>query len=185
MKTAKLLKKTGVPVLRGGAYKPRTSPHSFQGLREGGLELLDEVRKETGLLVVTEVVSPEHVGLVAEHVDILQIGATQHAELRPPDRDRQDQEARDPETRTFGNSRRMARFRGIHPARRQPERRAVRARHPNVRNGDAGIPQTSRSSRWSGRRPICRSSSTRATRRARGTWSARWRWLPLLPARRA
>jgi 3-deoxy-7-phosphoheptulonate synthase len=75
MKTARLLKKTGVPVLRGGAYKPRTSPHSFQGLREGGLELLDEVRKETGLLVVTEVVSPEHVGLVAEHVDILQIGA--------------------------------------------------------------------------------------------------------------
>ena len=75
MKTARLLKKTGVPVLRGGAYKPRTSPHSFQGLREGGLELLDEVRKETGLLVVTEVVSPEHVGLVAEHVDILQVGA--------------------------------------------------------------------------------------------------------------
>ncbi|OGW40659.1 MAG: 3-deoxy-7-phosphoheptulonate synthase [Nitrospirae bacterium GWD2_57_9] len=75
MKTARLLKKMGVPVLRGGAYKPRTSPHSFQGLREGGLELLDEVRKETGLLVVTEVVSPEHVGLVAEHVDILQVGA--------------------------------------------------------------------------------------------------------------
>ena len=75
MKTAKLLKKMGVPVLRGGAYKPRTSPHSFQGLREGGLQLLDEVRKETGLLVVTEVVSPEHVGLVAEHVDILQVGA--------------------------------------------------------------------------------------------------------------
>jgi 3-deoxy-7-phosphoheptulonate synthase len=75
LKTAKLLKKAGVPVLRGGAYKPRTSPHSFQGLREGGLELLDEVRKETGLLVVTEVVSPEHVGLVAEHVDILQVGA--------------------------------------------------------------------------------------------------------------
>ena len=75
MKTARLLKKMGVPVLRGGAYKPRTSPHSFQGLREGGLELLDEVRKETGLLVVTEVVSPEHVGIVAEHVDILQVGA--------------------------------------------------------------------------------------------------------------
>ncbi len=75
MKTAKLLKKIGVPVLRGGAYKPRTSPHSFQGLREGGLQLLNEVRKETGLLVVTEVVSPEHVELVAEHVDILQVGA--------------------------------------------------------------------------------------------------------------
>jgi 3-deoxy-7-phosphoheptulonate synthase len=75
MKTAKFLKKAGVPVLRGGAYKPRTSPHSFQGLREGGLDLLDEVRKETGLLVVTEIVSPEHVELVAGKVDILQIGA--------------------------------------------------------------------------------------------------------------
>jgi 3-deoxy-7-phosphoheptulonate synthase len=75
MKTARFLKKLGVPVLRGGAYKPRTSPHSFQGLREGGLDLLDEVRKETGLLVVTEIVSPEHVEIVSDKVDILQIGA--------------------------------------------------------------------------------------------------------------
>jgi 3-deoxy-7-phosphoheptulonate synthase len=75
MKTAKFLKKIGIPVLRGGAYKPRTSPHSFQGMREGGLDLLDEVREETSLLVVTEVVSPEHVPIVAEKVDILQIGA--------------------------------------------------------------------------------------------------------------
>lgn len=75
IKTAKFLKKLGVAVLRGGAYKPRTSPHSFQGLREGGLELLDEVRKETGILVVTEIVSPEHVERVAKKVDILQIGA--------------------------------------------------------------------------------------------------------------
>ncbi|HTP05421.1 MAG TPA: 3-deoxy-7-phosphoheptulonate synthase [Nitrospirota bacterium] len=75
MKTARFLKKIGVLVLRGGAYKPRTSPHSFQGLREAGLELLDEVRRETGMLVVTEVVSPEHVEIVADKVDILQIGA--------------------------------------------------------------------------------------------------------------
>jgi 3-deoxy-7-phosphoheptulonate synthase len=75
MKTALFLKKSGVPVLRGGAYKPRTSPHSFQGLREGGLDLLDEVRRKTGLLVVTEVVSPDHVDIVADKVDILQIGA--------------------------------------------------------------------------------------------------------------
>lgn len=75
MKTAAFLKKAGVPVLRGGAFKPRTSPHSFQGLREEGLDLLEEVRKETGLLVVTEIVSPEHVEIVAEKVDILQIGA--------------------------------------------------------------------------------------------------------------
>jgi 3-deoxy-7-phosphoheptulonate synthase len=75
MRTAKFLKKIGVPVLRGGAYKPRTSPHSFQGMRESGLDLLDEVRQETGLLVVTEVMSPEHVRIAARKVDILQIGA--------------------------------------------------------------------------------------------------------------
>jgi 3-deoxy-7-phosphoheptulonate synthase len=74
-RTARFLKKRGVRVLRAGAYKPRTSPHSFQGLREEGLEILDAVRKETGMLVVTEVMSPEQVGLAAEKVDILQIGA--------------------------------------------------------------------------------------------------------------
>ena len=75
LRTAKFLKKIGVPVLRGGAYKPRTSPHSFQGMREGGLDLLDEIRHETGLLVVTEVMSPEHVEIASGKVDILQIGA--------------------------------------------------------------------------------------------------------------
>ncbi|PKL52157.1 MAG: 3-deoxy-7-phosphoheptulonate synthase [Nitrospira bacterium HGW-Nitrospira-1] len=74
-KTADFLKKLGVPVLRGGAYKPRTSPYSFQGMRKQGLDLLDEVRKEVGILVVTEVMSPEQVDMVAEKVDILQIGA--------------------------------------------------------------------------------------------------------------
>jgi 3-deoxy-7-phosphoheptulonate synthase len=75
LRTAKFLKKIGVPVLRGGAYKPRTSPHSFQGMRESGLDLLDEIRQETGLLVVTEVMSPEHVEIASRKVDILQIGA--------------------------------------------------------------------------------------------------------------
>jgi 3-deoxy-7-phosphoheptulonate synthase len=74
-KTARFLKKIGIPVLRAGAYKPRTSPHSFQGMRETGLRLLNEVRKETGILVVTEVMSPEHVNMVAENADILQVGA--------------------------------------------------------------------------------------------------------------
>ncbi|MGD0884550.1 MAG: 3-deoxy-7-phosphoheptulonate synthase [Thermodesulfovibrionales bacterium] len=74
-KTARFLKKLGVPVLRGGAYKPRTSPHSFQGLREEGVALLADVREEVDIRVVTEVMSPEHVAMVAEKVDILQIGA--------------------------------------------------------------------------------------------------------------
>ncbi|MCL5023564.1 MAG: 3-deoxy-7-phosphoheptulonate synthase [Nitrospirae bacterium] len=75
IKTALFLKELGVPVLRGGAYKPRTSPHSFQGLREEGIDLLAEVKREAGILVVTEVMSPEHVVAVAEKVDILQVGA--------------------------------------------------------------------------------------------------------------
>lgn len=74
-KAARFLKKLGVSVLRGGAYKPRTSPHSFQGLREAGISLLADVRRDVGILVVTEVMSPEHVGMAADNVDILQIGA--------------------------------------------------------------------------------------------------------------
>ncbi len=73
-KTARFLKKLGVNLLRGGAYKPRTSPHSFQGLREEGIAILRDVSREVGILTVTEVMSPEHVGFVAENVDVLQIG---------------------------------------------------------------------------------------------------------------
>jgi 3-deoxy-7-phosphoheptulonate synthase len=65
----------GAAMLRGGAFKPRTSPYSFQGLGREGLELLAEAREATGLPVVTEVVAPEDVELVAEHADMLQIGA--------------------------------------------------------------------------------------------------------------
>lgn len=74
-KTATYLKKLGVNVLRGGAYKPRTSPHSFQGLREKGLELMSMVGKKTGILTVTEIMNTEHLEIVSEHVDIMQIGA--------------------------------------------------------------------------------------------------------------
>lgn len=69
------LKKSGVHMLRGGAYKPRTSPYSFQGLERDGLELLKAAREETGLPVVTEVVSPQEVDLVADYCDMLQVGA--------------------------------------------------------------------------------------------------------------
>lgn len=72
---ARAVKEAGVKILRGGAFKPRTSPYSFQGLGREGLEILAEMRTEFGLAVVTEVVAPEDVGLVAEHADILQIGA--------------------------------------------------------------------------------------------------------------
>jgi 3-deoxy-7-phosphoheptulonate synthase len=73
--TARAVKAAGATGLRGGAFKPRTSPYSFQGLKAAGLELLAEARAETGLAVVTEVVAPEDVPLVARHADVLQIGA--------------------------------------------------------------------------------------------------------------
>lgn len=65
----------GVKVLRGGAFKPRTSPYSFQGMGEKGLVILREVADELGMAVVTEVVTPEDVSLVAEYADMLQVGA--------------------------------------------------------------------------------------------------------------
>jgi 3-deoxy-7-phosphoheptulonate synthase len=72
---ARGVKAAGATALRGGAFKPRTSPYSFQGLKERGLELLAEARAETGLAIVTEVVSPEDVPLVSRYADVLQIGA--------------------------------------------------------------------------------------------------------------
>ncbi|HUK57204.1 MAG TPA: 3-deoxy-7-phosphoheptulonate synthase [Nitrospiria bacterium] len=72
---AQAVKEAGATILRGGAFKPRTSPYSFQGLEEKGLEFLLEAKKRTGLPIVTEVVDPRDVALVAEHADILQVGA--------------------------------------------------------------------------------------------------------------
>jgi 3-deoxy-7-phosphoheptulonate synthase len=69
------VKKAGATVLRGGAFKPRTSPFSFQGLQKKGLELLAQAKKEFGMPVVTEVVNPQEVELVASYADLLQIGS--------------------------------------------------------------------------------------------------------------
>ena len=75
LETAHAVREAGGHALRGGAFKPRTSPYTFQGLGEEGLELLAEAREQTGLPVVTEVMAPEQVGLVAKYADVLQIGA--------------------------------------------------------------------------------------------------------------
>lgn len=72
---ARQVKAAGANLLRGGAFKPRTSPYSFQGLEEEGLKLLARAREVTGLPVVTEVLSPEDVELVAQYADVLQVGA--------------------------------------------------------------------------------------------------------------
>src|SRR3989338_5241090 len=75
MEVATKAKAAGASIPRGGAFKPRPSPYAFQGLEEEGLKLLAEARKATGLPVVTEVMTADKVDAVAEHADILQIGA--------------------------------------------------------------------------------------------------------------
>ena len=75
LEIAKAVRDAGADVLRGGAYKPRTSPYSYQGLGEEGLEILAEAREKTGLPVVTEVMDPRLVELVAQYTDIIQIGS--------------------------------------------------------------------------------------------------------------
>ena len=74
MKTAHKVKEAGADMLRGGAFKPRTSPYSFQGLGLKGLKILEKAKRETGLPVVTEVTDPRDVSWVCEYADVLQIG---------------------------------------------------------------------------------------------------------------
>ncbi len=75
MLAASQVKAAGATALRGGAFKPRTSPYAFQGLKEAGLKLLAAAREATGLAIVTEVMTPHHVDMVAQYADVLQIGA--------------------------------------------------------------------------------------------------------------
>ena len=75
METAQAVAASGAKIFRGGAFKPRTSPYDFQGLELEGLKLLAKVRKETGLAIVTEVMSEQDVEVVAEHANIMQVGA--------------------------------------------------------------------------------------------------------------
>lgn len=75
LEVASLVREAGARGLRGGAFKPRTSPYSFQGLKEKGLQMLAEARDKTGLAVITEVMAPEHVPLVGQYADVFQVGA--------------------------------------------------------------------------------------------------------------
>jgi 3-deoxy-7-phosphoheptulonate synthase len=75
LESARIVKEAGGTALRGGAFKPRTSPYSFQGMGLAGLELLAEARTETGLPVVTEVMAPDQVSMVAQYANVLQVGA--------------------------------------------------------------------------------------------------------------
>jgi 3-deoxy-7-phosphoheptulonate synthase len=75
MQAAAAVKEAGAKALRGGAFKPRTSPYSFQGLKEEGLKLLAAAREMTGLAIVTEIMTPTHIDMVCQYADMLQIGA--------------------------------------------------------------------------------------------------------------
>ena len=75
LETARLVRSQGVRLMRGGAFKPRTSPYSFAGLGEAGLRLLAEAREKTGVMIVTEVLDTRDVGLVSQYADVLQIGS--------------------------------------------------------------------------------------------------------------
>lgn len=75
LEIAESVKESGARVLRGGAFKPRTSPYSFQGLGEEGLKFLEEAKKKTGLLIVTELMDPRDMPLIEKYADIIQIGA--------------------------------------------------------------------------------------------------------------
>lgn len=75
LEAAKAVKKSGAKVLRGGAYKPRSSPYSFQGLEEEGLKILNAVGQETAMVTITEIVSSSHIEKVSQYADILQVGS--------------------------------------------------------------------------------------------------------------
>ena len=129
---AKSVKLAGATLLRGGAFKPRTSPYSFQGLKEEGLDLLKIARKETGLPIVTEIMSARMLERFVEDVDLIQVGARnmQNFELL-----KELGRTNVPvllKPRSFRNYRRMADGGGIHYGRRQRQRNFVRARHPHI-----------------------------------------------------
>ena len=148
LEAAEMAKAAGATLMRGGAFKPRTSPYAFQGLGFAGLEILSAVREATGLPIVTEVVDARDVTVVAEHADMLQVGTRNMANfglLQAVG------EAGKPVLLKRGMTathRGVADGRGVHRAARQPRHRALRARDPDVR---AEHPQHARHLRGAGR----------------------------------
>jgi 3-deoxy-7-phosphoheptulonate synthase len=137
METAEAVAAAGAKILRGGAFKPRTSPYDFQGMEGEGLKLLAKAREATGLAIITEVMSDRDVELVAEYADIMQVGARNMQNfallkvagpLRP---------SRHAQARPQFHHQGTAHVRRIHRRARQSPGHALRARHPHVRNRHA------------------------------------------------
>ncbi len=130
LSTARAVKAAGATALRGGAFKPRTSPYSFQGLKEDGLKILAAAREETGLPVVTEVITPADVPVVAKYADILQIGARNMQNYRLLEEARQ---AGPSEAGSGSHRRGTFAGSGIYSEHGQSQRDPLRTRHPHVR----------------------------------------------------
>ncbi len=131
--SARMAKGAGATLLRGGAYKPRTSPYAFQGLGIDGLRILAEVRDEVGLPIVTEVTDAADVDVVAEHADMLQIGTRNMQNFGLLAGGRGVRQAGHAQARPHRHLRGVADGGGVHRPARQPRHRALRARGAVVR----------------------------------------------------
>ena len=137
MDTARLVHRDGAQILRGGAYKPRTSPYAFQGLGETGIDLMTKARAETGMPIVSEMTDASQMEFFEEHVDLIQIGSRNMHNFTLLRAARSGPNARAPEARLRRDDRRVADGRRVHPQRRQQQRDPVRARHPHLRTRNA------------------------------------------------
>ena len=132
LETARGVKASGAHLLRGGAYKPRTSPYDFQGLGVEGLKLLKEAREETGLPIVTEVMGIEDLDAVVEYADMLQVGARNMQNYPLLRRLATVPRPVSAEARPFGHDQGMAPGGRVSAFGRQSQRGFVRARHQDV-----------------------------------------------------
>ena len=131
MAVAKAVKASGANMLRGGAFKPRTSPYDFAGLKAEGLELLKIARQETGLPIVTEIMSVVDLPLF-EDVDVIAGGRPEHAELRPAAGTGQAPQAHPPQAGPGQHPEGAADERRVHHGRRQRAGHPLRAGHPHL-----------------------------------------------------
>ena len=134
MQTARAVRDGGATLLRGGAYKPRTSPYAFQGLGQEGLRLLAEAKAETGLPVVTELMDLGDTDAVMEVADVVQIGARNMQNYPLLAEVGRVGQARAAQARPVLDARRAADGGRVHPQGRQRRRDALRARDPHVRD---------------------------------------------------
>ncbi len=137
MRSAEGVAKAGAKLLRGGAYKPRTSPYDFQGMEEEGLKLLQKAKKATGLGIVTEVMGDRDVELVAQYTDVMQVGARNMQNFMLSEGARKMWPAGSAEARSEQQHQRIVDERGIYRGAWESRRDLVRARHPHIRDGHA------------------------------------------------